>query len=191
MPSTSKIQKEDIINVAYEIVKKDGMEGINARRIAEELKCSVQPIFYQFSSMEELKKAVCDKIYEVYKEYMLSGINGEKAYKSMGISYIRFARDYPEFFKILFMQRTEMNPGNFEKIDHMGNKIIKTGQGFTGLSDAEQKEFHLRVWIFTHGIATLVVTETIKFTDEEIDKLISDAVRQMVKGYKLEKGGNK
>lgn len=191
MPSTSKIQKEDIINVAYEIVKKDGMEEINARRIAKELKCSVQPIFYQFASMEELKKAVCDKIYEVYKEYMLSGINGEKAYKSMGISYVRFARDYPEFFKILFMQRTEMNPSNFEKIDHMGNKIIKTGQGFTGLSDAEQKEFHLRVWIFTHGIATLVVTETIKFTDEEIDKLISDAVRQMVKGYKLENGGNK
>ena len=40
---------------------------------------------------------------------MLSGVSGDKAYKSMGNSYIRFARDYPEFFKTIFMQKTSMN----------------------------------------------------------------------------------
>lgn len=32
-------------------------------------------------------------------------INENKAYKKMGISYIKFAKDYPEFFKIIFMQK--------------------------------------------------------------------------------------
>ena len=44
---------------------------------------------------------------------------------------------------------------------------------------------------FTHGIATLIVTGTIKFDDKEIDEIISSSVRQMMKGYKIEKGGNK
>ena len=191
MPSVARIQREDIINTAYEIVKEKGMEGINAREIAKELNCSVQPIFYQFSNMEELKQAIFDKIYEVYKQYMLSGAGEEKAYKSMGNAYIRFARDYPEFFKIMFMQSTSMNSDNFVTIDHLGKEVIKTGQGFTGLTFEEQKDFHLKVWIFTHGIATLMVTKTIEFTDEEIDELLASTVRQMLKGYKMERGENK
>ena len=191
MSGVIKIQKEDIVNTAFEIVKEKGMEGLNARDVAKRLNCSIQPIFYQFSNMEELKQVVLDKIYGVYKEYMLSGVNSETAYKSMGNSYVRFARDYPEFFKILFMQRTEMNSDNYAEIDHLGDEIIQTGQKFTGLSFEEQKEFHLKVWIFTHGIATLIVTGTIKLTDEEIDELLGTTVRQMIKGYKIEKGENK
>lgn len=191
MPSSTKIQKEDIIKVAFEIVKKNGMEGLNARAVAKKLNCSIQPIFYQFSNMEELKKTVYEKIYEVYKNYMFSGINEGRAYKKMGISYIRFAKDYPEFFKIMFMQKTALNSENFVMVDTIGQDIIKTGQKFSGLSFEEQKDFHIKVWIFTHGIATLVVTKTIEFTDNEIEKLLETTVRQMIKGYRVEKGENK
>ena len=104
---------------------------------------------------------------------------------------MKFAKDYPEFFKILFMQKTEMNSDNYEQIDHLGDKTIKIGQKFTGLSFEEQKEFHLKVWIFTHGIATLIVTGTIKLNDNEIDELIGSSVRQMLIGYKKERGENK
>ena len=90
----------------------------------------------------------------------------------------------------MFMRKTEINPVNFIQIDHLGDKIIQTGQKFTGLTFEEQKEFHLRVWIFTHGIATLIVTGTIKLTDEEIDELLATTVKQMIIGYKIEKGKN-
>ena len=106
----------------------------------------------------------------------------------MGLSYIKFAKDYPEFFKIIFMQKTNMNIDNFVKIDNLGEEVIKTGQGFTGLSFEEQKDFHLKVWIFTHGIATLIVNQTIEFTEDEINDILESTVRQMIKGYKLEKG---
>ena len=188
MAGVARIQREDIINTAFEIVKEKGMEGLNARDIAKKLNCSIQPIFYQFFNMDELKQVVVEKIHEIYKEYMLSGVNSDAAYKAMGNSYVRFARDYPEFFKIMFMQKAEMNADNYAEIDYLGDEIIKTGQKFTGLSFEEQKEFHLKVWFFTHGIATLIVTGTIKLTDEEIDKLLETTVRQMLKGYKIEKG---
>ena len=191
MAGIARNTKEDIVNSAFEIVKEKGVEGLNAREVAKRLNCSIQPIFYQFATMEELKKAVYEKIYALYKEYMLSGENTENSYRAMGKSYVRFAKDYPVFFKILFMQQTEMNKDNYAKIDQLGDKIIETGRKFTGLTFEEQKEFHLKVWIFTHGIATLIVTGTIKLNDNEIDELIGSSVRQMLIGYKKERGENK
>lgn len=141
--------------------------------------------------MEELKKEVYEKIYAKYQEYMLSGIDEDKAYKKMGLSYIKFAKDYPEFFKIIFMQKTNLNVENFMMADSMGDNVIKAGQVLTGLSFEEQKQFHIKVWIFTHGIACLVATKTIKISDEEISKLLEDTVIEMIKGYINIKGENK
>mgnify|MGYP002802269414 CR=1 FL=1 len=67
MPPRTVFKKEDVLNVAYAIVKKEGFEGLNARRIAKELNSSVHPIFRHFTDMEELKKAVYKKIYAKYK----------------------------------------------------------------------------------------------------------------------------
>lgn len=190
MPPKMMFQKEDVLKIAMKIVEKEGFEGMNARRIAKELNSSVHPIFRHFNDMEELKKEVYTKIYERYQEYMLSGANKEKAYKNMGISYIKFAKDYPEFFKIIFMQRTNLNAENFVMADKVGDDVIKAGQILTGLSFEEQKKFHVKVWIFTHGIACLVATKTVEFSDEEIGELLENTVREMLKGYKM-KGENK
>lgn len=188
MPPLIKFTKDDITNIAYEIVKEEGFESINARRIASELNSSVQPIFHNFSNMEELKKAVYEKIYNTYMDYMKVDENDVRAYKNMGLSYIKFARDYPKFFKIIFMQKTTLNAENFVMTDTAGDSIIKTGQKLTRLSFEEQKKFHVKVWIFTHGIACLVATNTVKFTDEEIDNLLENTVLEMLKGYKINKG---
>lgn len=184
MPPIRRYQKEDIIKITYELVQKEGLGCVNARRIAGELGCSVQPIFHNFASMEELIEEVYHKIYEKYKEYLLSGRNQPNAYKKMGLSYIQFASDYPEFFKILFMKETSLNAENFITTDVLGDHIIKSGQTLTGLSYEEQKKFHIKVWIFTHGIACLVATRTIQFSKEEIDALLGGTVLEMLEGYK-------
>lgn len=189
MAGVSKIKKEDIVNMAYEIIRENGESALSARELAKKLKCSIQPIFYNFSNMDDLKEEVYQKINEVYKRYMFQK-DSEEAYKNTGMGYIKFARDYPEFFKIMFMKETNRNTKDFIDVDHVGDEIIKIGQKFTGLSKEKQKDFHLKVWIFTHGLATLVVTKTIKFTDAEIEDLITNTVRQMIKGYKMEEGEN-
>ena len=181
-------KKEDVLNTAYALVEKEGFEGINARKIAAELNSSVHPIFKHFKDMEELKKAVYEKIYGKYQEYMLSGVNEEKAYKKMGLSYIKFAKDYPEFFKIIFMQKTNLNAESFVMADKIGDDVIKKGQILTGLSFEDQKKFHVKVWIFTHGIACLVATKTVEFSDKEISEILGNTVLEMLKGFKKERG---
>lgn len=187
MPPIRKYQKEEILNAAYNIVAECGFKNLNARRLAADLGCSVQPIFHNFESMEEIEKAVYDKIYNKYQEYMKSGLDKKNPYKQMGLSYIKFAKDYPEFFKILFMQHTDLNAESFIMSDNSGNDVVKVGQELTHLSFEEQKKFHVKVWIFTHGIACLVATKTVDFTDQEISDILETSVREMLKGYLSER----
>lgn len=173
-----KVTKEDIINTACKIVEKRGIEDINARSIAKELNCSIQPIFHNFTTMDELKKELLDKIYSKFKEYMKEGKN---SYKESGMSYIKFARDFPNFFKIIFMSESNLKEDNY--IEN-SDEIIQIGMKKTGLDHEEQKRFHFKVWIFTHGIATLVATKTCSLTDEEISKLLTEAVNGMLEQHK-------
>ena len=184
MPPIRKVQREDIVNISLEILKNESMESLNARRIAKELNCSVQPIFYNFENMDDLKTAVFNKIYSIYLEYMNKGSKEENAYKGMGLAYIRFAKDYPNYFKTIFMNKTDLTPDVFIDNDDMGNNIIKYGMEFTGFDYETQKDFHLKVWIFTHGLATLVATKTVKISDEEVEKLLEETVMEMVTGIK-------
>lgn len=189
MPLAKKFQREDIIRAACEVVRMEGLEGLNARRVARELSASVQPIFHNFASMGELRSAVLMEIYNVFKGCLLSGIHKEMPYKQIGLSYIRFAIDYPQFFKILFMSSTDRTVENSFPKDSLTENIIKSGQKMTGFSYEEMLAFHRKVWIFTHGIATLAATGTINFTEEEIDELLEVSVAEMVWGHMYKKQG--
>lgn len=52
MPSRTKVNKEDIIIACFELVRKNGIDYLNARNIAQNLNCLVQPIFSNFKNME-------------------------------------------------------------------------------------------------------------------------------------------
>lgn len=183
MPKTMQYSKEDVVKVAYEIVKEEGLEGINARKIAKRLNASVHPIFNHFTNIEELKRAVLEKIMDTYHTYMLRGKGKEKYYKETGLSYIKFAKDFPQFFKIMFMNPTTLDVENFMMSNTISEEVIQAGQKLTKLSFEEQKQFHIKVWIFTHGIACLVANGTVDFTEEQISELLESTVREMLIGY--------
>lgn len=186
MPPITKYTKDDIINVSYKIVKKTGLDSLNAREIAKRLNSSIAPVFHNFKTMDVLKKEVINKIHDTYMSYMKKGSLDEKSYRGMGLYYIKFARDYPEFFKILFMSESKLSPADFIPNDDSGNSIIESGQIFSGLIKEKQQQFHLKVWIFTHGLACLASTKTVKFTDEEIEELLTNTTREMLIGFKKE-----
>ncbi len=186
MPPSRKIKKEDIIDATLDLLKTESMENINARSIAKKLNCSVQPIFYNFNNMEDVKTIAFERIYNIYKSYMEKGSQEEQGYKGMGLAYIKFARDNPNYFKLLFMQETNFTPEHLIMNDDAGNNVIIEGMKLTGYTYEEQTKFHVKVWIFTHGIAALLATKTVTMTDEEIDGLLKETVHEMIIGRKKE-----
>lgn len=191
MPPIKKYDRETIINIASKIVEKEGYKGLNARRLAKELGSSVNPIFNNFTSMEELQSEVTKRIVKTYEDVMLEGAKHEKSYKGIGLAYINFAKNYPEYFKILFMSSINEKAETLVDRDLIVDTIIEAGQKLTGFTYEEQKEFHIKVWMLTHGIACMLATRTVDLKDEDVDRLLEESVREMVVGRKALKGANR
>lgn len=180
MPGIAKIQKEDIINSALELLKESNIDNIQARTLAKKLKCSTQPIFYQFNNMEEIKQEVVKKAIEIYRKYMLDIHDKEKPYKNMSRNYLKFAKEEPQLFKLLFMTETDLTPENFMISDEIYNEVSKNIEIQTELKPKLIKEFHLKMWVFTHGIACLIATNVCDFTYEQISKLLLEQYKSMM-----------
>lgn len=190
MPPRTKIKKEDIIRTTFEIVRKEGLESVNARRVAKELNCSVQPIFSNFSNMNDLKEEVLQLAYNKYIEYITSSEKDtDNQYKSIGVNYIRLAREEPKLFQILFMSQSNLTLDAFMKdnqtLDYVKNAIMK----YENVEIEDITLFHIKMWFFTHGIASLIANDTCIFTDEEIDKLLTEEfiALTLLEKYKKEK----
>lgn len=173
MANTTKITKEMILDTAFSIARREGLNSISNRRIAKELNSSIRPIYYQFKNTEELKLELGKKIDTYFYDYLLNNKLGNMPlYKQIGINYIRFSRDEKKLFKILFMSDNKLLPSDFIlDTDYM--KIRDIIRISTNLSDKDIKSFHLKMWLFTHGIATLSANDTILFTDKQISDLLS------------------
>lgn len=107
MPRATKFLKEDIIEAACAVVKKEGLSAINARRVAKELGCSVQPIFYQFENMEDLKQATILHIRKIYQSYMIAGSKEEKSVSGHGTCVYPVREGLPGFLQDIIYGRFE------------------------------------------------------------------------------------
>lgn len=186
MTTEPRTTKTKILQTALEQLKTDSLDDLTARQIADRLNCSVQPIFYNFSNMDELKAAALQAIHELYLEYMSEGARAPLPYKGMGLAYIKFARDYPNYFKLLFMNQTDLTPENFITQDDSGDNIIRHGMAMTGFDEALQRQFHIKIWIFTHGLATLVASNTVQFSDADIERLLAETTREIAESVRRE-----
>lgn len=182
MSGIRKIQKEEVIKAALELLRENGLKSVQARTIAKKLNCSTQPIFYQFANMEELKKELFLKMVEIYRGYMMPDQTSKHAYKDMGRGYIRFAKEEPEIFRCIFMSPSYLTAENYILQDEdVYHALLKHIGEVTGIVKEEDvKSFHLKMWTFTHGIATMIITRTCQISDREIDKMLTDEFTALV-----------
>lgn len=186
MPPRIRITKNEIVGAAVGIVKDKGFEALNARDIAASLKCSTQPIFSNFSSMDELLRAVIADAEALFDEYARRETDSGKypPYKASGMAYIRFAKEERELFKLLFMRdRTnEIIPEHTELGDRMESMVHNA----TGLRDSDARLFHLEMWAYVHGIATMLATGFFDIDMELVSKMITDAYSGLRMKYEKE-----
>ena len=182
LPTTTKITKEMILNTAFEIAREKGFENISNRELAKKMNCSIRPIYYQFKNVEELNKELYKKIERYFYEFLIDNmIKDVPLYKQIGINYIKFAIAENNLFKFLFMTEIKDEPSAFITTDEKGfEELVKAIKISTKLSDKDIKSFHIKMWIFAHGIATLSATKSVKFTDEQIQDLLSQEFQALM-----------
>ncbi len=180
MPPSVKIAKEDIIKTAVDIIKEEGVNALNARNIAARLNCSTQPIFSNFNNMQDLKDAVIDYANSLYQGFLDYDMHKGKypMYKASGMAYIRFAREEKALFKLLFMRdRTDENVTDDGETLNLILSIIMQN---LNISQEAALKLHLNMWIYVHGIATMIATDYLDWNAEFVSNALSDTYRALM-----------
>lgn len=164
MPPKVKIPREAIIEKAFELTKVYGFEKVTARLLASELKCSTQPVFHAFRNMEELKEEVCKKTQKLFEETMLQQPSDTETpyFLNLGLKYVEMAQNEKNLFHLLCMSDS-------------GTRLESLYDLAKHIPVPIELQVFVKIWIFTHGIATIVSTNTTNIAPEEIRQLLTEA----------------
>ena len=185
MPPKVKVTKEAIVNAAVQIVRSQGAQALNARTVAAALDCSTQPVFSNFATMEQLQQAVIAAAYERYLGFIKTEVESGKylPYKANGMAYIRFAREERELFKLLYMYDRRGVPPADSDLNQQMKDLVRHN---TGMDDMKAQLFHLEMWAFVHGIATMFATGYFELDWELVSRMLTDTYQGLRKQYGME-----
>lgn len=83
------------------------------------------------------------------------------------------------------MQERKMNIEKFIQADiDVTENVIESIVKIFEISKEDLRNFHIQVWIYSHGLACLVATKTVNFSDDEIQEQLLNTVQQLFRGYK-------
>ena len=106
MPPTTKFTKAKVLDAAYELVAKLGIEALTARNLAASLSCSTAPIYGSFSSIDDLENAVMERAREKLREYCQRDYT-DRPFLNQGTGLVLFAQENP---KVIGFVRQQLRP---------------------------------------------------------------------------------
>ncbi len=185
MPPKAKTSRDTILKAALDLTREQGEGALNARAIADRIGCSTQPIFSNYASMAELRSDVTRAAIACYHNMVETEMRDHPAlpYKASGLAYIRFAKEERELFKLLFMR--ERTPAQYIDDDKsFTDRIVTLVSEKTGFTPEEAYRLHLELWIFVHGIASMIATAYLDWDWDNISQMLSDAYLSLVQHHK-------
>lgn len=179
MPPKPIIDKKNIMDAAIRLIRENGIESINARSLAKALGCSTRPLFRVYPNMNELKKDIKIELDRYYNSFMDNRITDENRLLSQGIAYIEFARSEKMIFNALFMSMT-MAGSSLQDIIHAewNRASIENVKKITGLSTNKSEMIFINCWLYSHGIATQIVSNDISISFDTVTELMTNAFKK-------------
>lgn len=186
MPPTVRFTRDAVLHAACQLMRREGMEALNARAIAKELGGSTQPIFRLFTNMEDLHRELILYVARQFQAHAEADMaQSDSPYIQLCTTYLLYGRDEPELFKLLFM-RDRVSEGQYSdqtNLDLVFNIIKKE----TPLDDETALRFFERTWLFIHGLAVCIATKYIPCQDERyLISMVKEAYNAAVKMMNLE-----
>lgn len=149
-----KFTREQIIEVAFEIAQREGIESISMRKIADRLGSSVAPIYVNFQNAEELNEALIDRIISISQQ-LLKEENTGNPFRDMGRASLRFAMEYSSIFKDLLIKGSKYLQGYDERMMPALIEEMKKDPELKGFTEDELKTILLKLRIFQLGLSIM------------------------------------
>lgn len=174
MAPKNKFTKEEMTAAALRVVRIKGIDGLTAKTLADELGTSTQPVFTAFGSMDGVKQEVYAAAVHVYDGYTEAGLKEDVPFLGVGMQYIRFAKEEPELYRLLFLTQTpEESCSAMKSMEHLQALVRPMLRDIYHIT-AEEADLYFRdLWLVVHSLSTLIVTGDCPYSDREIGQILT------------------
>lgn len=180
-----EVLQKSILTAAREVFLEKGFDQTSIRSIAQKIEYSPTTIYLYYKDKDAILYALHTEGFYLLgsKIEVLSSVeNPLERVKAMGRIYIQFAMEYPDYYDLMFVQKSPMN-----KLDE-DHEVWQEGQstfdglkftvqqcmdqGYLSFADVEAGSYLL--WAALHGMCNLYDRGRCKVLDEEKSEQIVD-----------------
>ena len=122
--------------------------------------------------MDGVRQAVYAAAIRVYDQYTHAGLREEVPFLGVGRQYIRFAREEPELYRLLFLTRVQGFRA-MESMQYLQALVCQTLMRVYCMTAAEAERYFRDLWLVVHSLATLIVTGGCAYSDAEISGILT------------------
>lgn len=162
--------KTELIKKGLKILDEEGYEGFSMRKVAKACNVSQTAPYRHFKDKNDLIKSIAVKALQEFDQSLekafLSDVDPRKQLKDMGLYYIRFFTENPEYMRLLFsgnaqawMREAVMNEC-YSEDGHPYSALERAVKNYkAAYPDDERSEDELVMycWGLVHGIAVLII----------------------------------
>lgn len=186
MAPRNKFTKDEMLAAAVRVVRKSGVGSLTAQALAKELHISTQPVFTCFGTIGNLKSEAHIAAEKIFDSYIKEGLKEKIPFLGYGMKYFKFAKEEPQLYRMLFLESNENS--TLSGMKHAQDMLRPTLMKIYNINENEANRYFRDMWIASHGLATLLVTGSCPYSEEELQKIMTGFSVSILKSIKEVKG---
>ena len=181
MAPKTQFSREQIIDAAFRIACRDGIDGITVRKIAAELGSSVAPVYVNFGDLEEVRDAVVEKIVQISRDILEETGTG-RPFRDIGLASIRFAQRYPVISRDLTLRPNRYLGEYRSRMDIPLAARMEEDPDLAALSPDRRRELLFKMQVFQTGLTVMTSTGQLpeEITEAELIGIMERAAEDFI-----------
>lgn len=185
MAPRNKFTRGEMIEAAAQVVREKGIDSLTAKALAGQLGVSTQPVFTCFGTIDEAKREVRAYAERLYNRYVAEGLKMQVPFYGVGMQYIRFAKEEPQLYRLLFLTSSGEDNQSVMNAMHHSQELVREALQQTYHIDAQAADRYFRdMWLVVHSLATLVVTGGCPYSEQEMGEILTGFSAGLCKAIK-------
>lgn len=182
MPPKAKYTREEIVDIALQLVAEKGIDALNARNLGAALGTSTRPVFTAFKNMNELSEEVRAAAMRKFDSYAENSVMNP-AFKNVGMQMIHFAAEQPKLFQLLYMnehQETIPFDNLFTELGDTAGNCVHFIMRDYGLNEQEAMLLFRNLWLYTFGVCVLIASKVCRYDPEGVSDMLTSEFMAMM-----------
>ncbi len=172
------ISKADIRTAAFNMAREQGVAEVTARKLATYAGCSTQPIFRNYTNMEECLNDVYEDTLVFFDNFYNDfDKNSYVPFVNLGMAYIAFAEREPHLFSYLFMTRNTHNMNLYSLLNGRTNAVMREITAAKNDGARYPEQIFMKMWMLIHGAACMTITGDYDLTSIQTRMQLEDAYK--------------